>query len=144
MLDPKLVRSQTDVVAQRLKRKNFRFDVDTFNRLEARRKQIQIRTEELQSEQNRRSKEIGKAKAAGEDIQPLLDQVNDLKAQRAQAEDALRVLQEEMNDFVAGIPNLPDEDVPAGESEDDNIEVRTWGEPQDLGFEPRDHVDLGG
>lgn len=143
MLDPKMVRSQTEIVAERLKRKHFSFDLEGFRALEARRREIQVRTEELQSEQNRRSKDIGQAKARGEDIQPLLDTVNDLKAQRAQAEDQLRTLQEALNDFLAGIPNLPDDDVPEGETEDDNVEIRRWGEPAAFDFEPRDHVALG-
>ncbi len=143
MLDPKLVRSQTEIVAERLKRKHFSFDLATFNDLENRRKALQVRTEEVQSEQNRRSKEIGQAKARGEDIQPLLESVNDLKRQRAEAEEELKALQEELNGFLAGIPNLPDDDVPEGESEDDNLEVRRWGEPPSFDFEPLDHVALG-
>ena len=143
MLDPKLVRSQPEIVAQRLKRKHFDFDLDAFNQLEARRRQIQVRTEEAQSEQNRRSKEIGQAKARGEDIQPLLDAVDELKRQRAEAEEQLKALQEELNAFLAGIPNLPDDDVPEGESEDDNVEVRLWGEPPGFDFEPLDHIALG-
>ncbi len=143
MLDPKRVRSQTEEIARRLAIKNFDFDIATFEQLEERRRALQVRTETLQSEQNKRSKSIGKAKAAGEDIQPLLDEVEDLKKQRSEAEDQLRGLQEELTAFLAGIPNLPDEDVPAGNDEDDNVEVRTWGTPKTLDFEPQDHVALG-
>lgn len=143
MLDPKRVRTQTEEIARRLAIKNFAFDTATFETLEERRRATQVRTETLQSEQNRRSRSIGKAKAAGEDIQPLLDEVESLKAQRSEAEEELRSLQEELNGFLAGLPNLPDEGVPEGGSEDDNVELRTWGTPRDFDFEPRDHVALG-
>ncbi|MAL96867.1 MAG: serine--tRNA ligase [Alteromonadaceae bacterium] len=143
MLDPRRIRADAAAVAEQLKRKNFSFDTARFTALEDKRKNLQVRAEELQGEQNRRSKEIGKAKAAGEDIQPLLDAVNDLKQQRAEAEDQLRALQEEFNGFLAGLPNLPDGDVPAGASEDENVEVRRWGDVPSFGFSPRDHVDIG-
>ncbi len=144
MLDPKLVRSQTEDIAKRLAVRNYVFDTEGFQSLESRRRTLQVRTEELQSEQNKRSKSIGKAKAAGEDIQPLLDVVDDLKAQKADAEQELRVLQEEITQFLAGIPNIPDESVPAGKDEDDNVEIRQWGTIPTFDFEPKDHVDLGG
>ncbi|MGP9831270.1 serine--tRNA ligase [Marinobacter sp. NSM] len=143
MLDPKRVRSQTEEIARRLAIKNFEFDVATFERLEERRRAIQVRAETLQSEQNKRSKSIGKAKAAGEDIKPLLEEVDNLKQQKAEAEEELRSVQESLNAFFAGIPNLPDEDVPPGANEDDNVETRVWGTPRRFDFEPRDHVALG-
>ncbi|MCK0105567.1 serine--tRNA ligase [Marinobacter sp. S0848L] len=143
MLDPKRVRSQTEEIARRLAIKNFELDVATFEQLEERRRAIQVRTETLQSEQNKRSKSIGKAKAAGEDIKPLLDEVESLKQQRGEAEDELRSVQEALNAFFAGIPNVPDEDVPPGKSEDDNVETRVWGTPKEFDFEPKDHVALG-
>ncbi|MFV8571036.1 serine--tRNA ligase [Marinobacter sp. SBS5] len=143
MLDPKRVRSQTEEIARRLAIKNFELDVATFEQLEERRRAIQVRTETLQSEQNKRSKSIGKAKAAGEDIKPLLDEVESLKQQRSEAEDELRSVQEALNAFLAGIPNVPDEDVPPGKSEDDNVETRVWGTPREFDFEPKDHVALG-
>ncbi len=143
MLDPKRVRTQTEEIARRLAIKNFDFDTATFERLEERRRAVQMQTEALQSEQNKRSKSIGKAKAAGEDIQPLLDEVENLKARRSEAEDELRSLQDELTAFLSGIPNLPDEDVPAGKDENDNVEVRTWGTPREFDFEVKDHVALG-
>ncbi|GGY82274.1 serine--tRNA ligase [Marinobacter zhanjiangensis] len=143
MLDPKRVRAETDEIARRLAVKHYTFDRDLFNELEEKRRSIQVRTETLQGEQNRRSKSIGKAKAAGEDIQPLLQEVDDLKRQKAEAEDELRSVQESLNAFLAGIPNVPDESVPAGESEDDNVEVRQWGTPRTFDFEVKDHVSLG-
>nr|MCS5560947.1 serine--tRNA ligase [Marinobacter nauticus] len=129
--------------ARRLAIKNFEFDIATFEQLEERRRAIQVRTENLQSEQNKRSKSIGKAKAAGEDIKPLLEEVESLKQQRGDAEDELRSVQESLNAFFAGIPNLPDDDVPPGASEDDNVETRVWGTPREFDFEPKDHVALG-
>ncbi|BES71595.1 serine--tRNA ligase [Marinobacter nanhaiticus D15-8W] len=143
MLDPKRVRNQTEDIARRLAVRNYTFDVEAFQSLESRRRSLQVRTEELQSEQNKRSKAIGKAKAAGEDIQPLLDAVEDLKRQRGDAEDELRALQEELNAFLSGIPNVPDDSVPEGKDEDDNVELRTWGNVPAFDFEPKDHVDLG-
>jgi len=143
MLDPKRVRTQTEEIARRLAVKNFEFDIATFEQLEERRRAIQVRTENLQSEQNKRSKSIGKAKAAGEDIKPLLEEVESLKQQRGDAEDELRSVQESLNAFFAGIPNLPDDDVPPGASEDDNVETRVWGTPREFDFEPKDHVALG-
>lgn len=143
MLDPKRVRTQTEDIARRLATKNFNFDIATFEQLEERRRAIQVRTEALQSEQNKQSKSIGKAKAAGEDIQPLKDAVESLKQQKSEAETELRGLQEELNGFLAGIPNLPDEDVPAGKDDTENVEVRTWGTPATLEFEAKDHVALG-
>ncbi|MEH6356035.1 MAG: serine--tRNA ligase [Marinobacter sp.] len=143
MLDPKRVRSQTEDIARRLAIKNFTFDTATFEQLEERRRGLQVRTETLQSEQNKKSKSIGKAKASGEDIQPLLDEVDDLKARKSEAEDQLRELQEELNHFFAGIPNVPDEGVTAGKDEADNVELRTWGTPRVFSFEPQDHVALG-
>lgn len=143
MLDPKLVRNQTEEIARRLAIKNFVFDIAAFEKLEERRRAIQVSTETLQGEQNKKSKSIGKAKAAGEDIQPLLDEVESLKSRKSEAEEELRTLQEELNNFLAGIPNLPDDSVTTGDSEDDNVEVRTWGTPRSFDFEPKDHVELG-
>ncbi|HEA52595.1 hypothetical protein LCGC14_0884230 [marine sediment metagenome] len=143
MLDPKLVRNQTEDIARRLAIKNFVFDVAAFEKLEERRRALQVRTETLQGEQNKKSKLIGKAKAAGEDIQPLREEVESLKSRKSEAEEELRTLQEELYGFLAGIPNLPDDGVPTGKSEEDNVEVRTWGTPKTFDFEPKDHVTLG-
>ncbi|PVY78229.1 seryl-tRNA synthetase [Tamilnaduibacter salinus] len=143
MLDPKTVRSEPETIAERLAVRGYRFDLETFRRLEDRRRSLQVQTEELQSEQNRRSKSIGKAKAAGEDIQPLLQEVEDLKRRKGEAEEALRDLQHEMTDFLSAIPNIPAETVPEGEDDSDNVELRRWGTPPAFEFEARDHVSLG-
>ncbi|RMG56935.1 MAG: serine--tRNA ligase, partial [Gammaproteobacteria bacterium] len=143
MLDPKLLRSQLDEVAERLARRGYHLDKARFQALEERRKALQTRTQELQSLRNQRSKAIGKAKAQGEDIQPLLDEVADLGEQLKASEHALRELQAEIDAFMLEIPNLPDDSVPVGNDEGDNVEIRRWGEPPQFDFEPKDHVDLG-
>ncbi|ARU57303.1 seryl-tRNA synthetase [Oleiphilus messinensis] len=143
MLDAKLIRTDIDAVAERLKRKGFKLDVAQINELEAKRKNVQTKTEQLQSERNSRSKMIGKAKAAGEDIQPLIAEMDQFGAALESAKDELKVIQDELQAILDGIPNLPDDNVPEGASEDDNVEVRLWGTPQEFSFEPRDHVDLG-
>jgi seryl-tRNA synthetase len=143
MLDPRLIRNQLTDVADQLKRRAFDLDVEKFQQLEARRKELQVRTEELQAERNRSSKSIGKAKAAGEDIQPLLDQVAGLGEQLDAAKQKLDEVQEQLNDELMGIPNLAHESVPVGSDEAQNEELRRWGEPAAFDFEARDHVDLG-
>lgn len=143
MLDPKLFRTQLAETAELLARRGFTVDVATIEALETERKTIQTKTQELQSERNTSSKAIGKAKAAGEDIQPLLDAVASLGGQLKEAEGRLGEIQDELNSILMGIPNIPDESTPSGDGEDDNVEVRKWGEPREFDFDPRDHVDLG-
>ncbi|SDK17445.1 serine--tRNA ligase [Microbulbifer yueqingensis] len=143
MLDPKLIRTQMDEVAATLKKRGFELDTARLQELEERRKELQVRTESLQSERNSKSKNIGRAKAAGEDIAPLLKEVESLGGQLGEAKQALGELQEELDSILSAIPNLLDESVPEGETEDDNVEVRTWGAPRSFPFEVKDHVDLG-
>ena len=143
MLDPKLLRTDLEAVAANLARRGFVLDVDKFRELEARRKTLQIQTDELRNRRNRESKNIGKAKAAGDDIQPLLDQVADLGDQLKEAEEALQEAREGVNQILLESPNLIADSVPDGADESDNRELRRWGEPPEFDFEPRDHVDLG-
>ncbi len=143
MLDPRLFRSELELVQQQLKRRGINFDADAYLALENRRKEIQVKTQDLQNERNTRSKTIGQAKAKGEDIQPLLDQVADLGDQLKTAESELDQIQTSLNALMEGIPNILDEAVPAGKSEDDNVEVSRWGEIRSFDFTPKDHVDLG-
>jgi seryl-tRNA synthetase len=143
MLDPKTLRNDLDTTAARLARRGFVLDTDAFNRMENARKELQVRTQELQSERNTRSKAIGQAKARGEDIEPLKAEVSRLGDELKDCENRLGELQQELSDFLMGIPNLPHESVPQGDDEDHNEEVRRWGEPRQLAFEPKDHVDLG-
>ncbi|MGR2741068.1 serine--tRNA ligase [Billgrantia sp. Q4P2] len=144
MLDPKLLRSDLDAVAQRLAKRGFDLDTERLEALESRRRELQTETEALQNERNTRSKAIGKAKAAGEDIQPLLDEVSDLGDRLDAAKRQLAEVQEEWEALASGIPNLPHDSVPEGESEEENVELHRWGTPRDYDFEVRDHVDLGG
>jgi seryl-tRNA synthetase len=143
MIDPKLLRQSAADVAANLARRGFEFDADAYLALEERRKALQVETEQLQSERNKNAKNIGKAKAQGEDIGPLLAAVKDLGDRLEASEQALQDVQAALRDVELGLPNLLADDVPTGNSEDDNTEVRTWGEPQDLGFEARDHIELG-
>ena len=143
MLDPKLLRNDLEWVAGQLSRRGFVLDTDSLQALETRRKDIQMQTQQLQAERNSRSKGIGKAKAAGEDIAPLLKEVEGLGSQLKQKEDELAGVQDELNSILLGIPNIPHESVPDGKGEEDNPEIRRWGEPPGFDFEPKDHVDLG-
>jgi seryl-tRNA synthetase len=143
MLDPKILRSELDQVAASLLLKNYELDKQAFNQLESQRKSLQVETQNLQSERNSKSKLIGKAKAQGEDIQPLLDEVANLGDSLKQAEQKLEALQQQIDDQILGIPNLPHESVPQGNSEEDNTVVFTWGTPAEYDFEVRDHVELG-
>ncbi|UTW13197.1 serine--tRNA ligase [Marinobacterium rhizophilum] len=143
MLDPKYVRSNPEEVAQLLKKKGFDFPVARFSELEQQRKEVQVLTENLQSERNSRSKQIGKAMAAKEDVAPLKAEVKALGEQLDAAKVQLAQLQDALDDLLLGVPNLPDASVPEGQTEDDNVEVRRWGQPRSFDFTPRDHIDLG-
>jgi seryl-tRNA synthetase len=142
MLDPRIIRQELTATAEKLRIKGFELDVSAIESLESRRKELQVQTEELQAERNTRSKAIGKAKAQGEDIQPLLDAVASLGDQLDAKKTALDGVQAELNDILMAVPNIPDASVPAGATEDDNVEVRRWGDPTELPFEAKDHVDL--
>jgi seryl-tRNA synthetase len=143
MLDPKLLRSDISQVAARLARRGYTLDTATLQSLDERRREIQVATQQLQAERNSRSKGIGRAKAAGEDIAPLLQEVEGLGDQLKAKEEELVALQAELNAMLMGIPNLPHESVPDGSGEEDNQEIRRWGALPEFDFEPRDHVDLG-
>ena len=143
MLDPRLIRNELAEVAKALAGRGFKLDQARLQQLEEQRKAIQATTQSLQAERNSKSKNIGKAKAQGDDIQPLLDEVADMGDKLKAAETELNQLQDEMNNILMGIPNIPHESVPAGLSEDDNKEIRRWGEPKQFDFEVKDHVDLG-
>ena len=143
MLDPKLLRSDLAFCQQQLARRGYELDTDMFNALEDKRKDLQVRTQELQKERNARSRAIGEAKAKGEDASAILAEVSNLGDELKQAEDELNKYQIQLNDLLMGIPNLPHESTPDGRNEDDNVEVRKWGEPRQFDFEVRDHVDVG-
>ena len=145
MLESKLLRGNIDFVVEQLKRRNFSFDVDAYNALENQRKIIQVQTQELQNLRNTKSKSIGQAKASGENIEPLLEEVSELGDKLNSAKDQLQEIQSKINEIVLSIPNIPHTSVPEGNSEDDNDEVFSWPEkgPATLDFEPKDHVDIG-
>ena len=144
MLDPALLRQQPAELAQRLRAtRGYELDVAAFEALEADRKRIQVRTQELQSLRNRRSKAIGQAKAKGEDVSAIMAEVagfaDELKASEVQLDE----LREKIEVLSLGIPNLPSEDVPAGKDESENVEQLRWGTPRVFDFEVKDHVELG-
>lgn len=143
MLDPRLLRSELSHIAAQLAWRGVTLDKERCEALEARRKALQVETQELQNERNRRSKAIGKAKAAGEDTAPLLAEVADLGERLKTAQARLADLQEELQGLARGLPNLPHADVPDGTGEADNREERRWGAPRVFDFAPKDHVDLG-
>ncbi len=143
MLDPRLFRTELEYVKQQLDRRSFEFDSTAYEALEARRKEVQIKTQDLQNEKNKSAKSIGQAKAKGEDIQPLLDQVQHLGDQLKAAESELAEIQADMSAIMEAVPNLLDEQVPVGKTEDDNVEISRWGELPEFSFEAKDHVDLG-
>lgn len=142
MLDAKLLRTELETVAEKLKTRGFELDTAQIETLEAQRKELQAKTQSLQAERNSRSKEIGKAKSQGLDIEPLLAEVADLGDQLEAAKTASDEVQAQIEDIYAGIPNLPHESTPIGGGEDDNVEIRKWGEPKAFEFEVKDHVDL--
>ncbi|MDZ7923200.1 MAG: serine--tRNA ligase [Marinagarivorans sp.] len=143
MLDPKLFRNDIEHLAQALKARGFELDVTTFNQLEEQRKKLQVNCETLQQARNASAKNIGQAKAKGEDIAPLLAAVDSMKAQLSEAETGLADVQNRLDALLAGVPNVPDASVPAGLKEEDNVEVIRVGEIPVLGFDAKDHVDLG-
>ena len=143
MLDPQLFRKDLDATQAALARRGFELDVDWIRDMEARRKQLQVETERLQAERNSQSRAIGKAKAAGEDISALLEEVARFSEALKNHERQLAELKQELEQYLLGVPNLPHESVPEGRDEQDNVEVRRWGQPPQFEFSPRDHVDLG-
>ncbi|WP_185230490.1 serine--tRNA ligase [Teredinibacter franksiae] len=143
MLDPKFIRAQLNDVAEGLKKRGYQLDVAKIQALEEERKVAQVESENLQQQRNTKSKGIGKAKASGEDIAPLLKEVENLKSALTEAEKKLSNVQLQMDDIISGIPNLLSDDVPVGKNEDDNVEVSKWGEPRTFDFDVKDHVDVG-
>jgi seryl-tRNA synthetase len=143
MLDPKLLRTELSATAEGLARRGFLLDVALIERLESERKDAQIEAERLQAERNSRSKAIGQAKAKGEDVQALLDEVASLGTRMDAAKARFAAIAEQMDALALSLPNLPHSSVPDGEDEAGNVEVKRWGEPTRFAFEPQDHVALG-
>ena len=143
MIDPKLLRQSAHDVAKNMARRNFEFDADAYLALEERRKSLQVGVESLRAGKNTSAKSVGKAKAQGQDIEPLLAAVKDLGDKLDQSESELQSLQTEIQEIELGLPNMLHDDVPEGSDETDNTEVLTWGDVPKFDFEPLDHVDLG-
>lgn len=143
MIDPKLFRSDLDGVIANLARRGINFDKDEYLSLEENRKSLQVKTQALQNHRNSRSKLIGRAKAAGEDIQPLLNEVADLGKALDEAKIAYQKAQSELDDLLLRLPNLLSDEVPFGKSEADNVEVKRWGKLPEFDFEPQDHAAIG-
>lgn len=143
MLDIKLLRKDPKEVAKLLKRRGYEFDVKQFSKLEEERKQVQTKTENLQATRNEKSKQIGQAKAKGENADAILKKVATLGDDLKKNADELAVVQKQLDEILWGMPNIPHESVPVGISEKDNEEVRKWGEPKHFDFEALDHVALG-
>ena len=143
MLDPKLLRTDIESTAKKLARRGFALDTAALVNLEEKRKRVQVATQQLQAERNAKSKAIGMAKAKGEDTSTLMKEVADIGAALKQAEAELEQIQNELTGIALGIPNIPHESVPDGKSENDNAEIRRWGEPRKFDFQPKDHTDLG-
>lgn len=143
MLDAQLFRQNLAELAEKLATRGFSLPVERLADLESRRKACQTATQELQAERNSRSKAIGKAKAAGEDVAAIMAGVAELGESLKAKEAELDQIQSELLEIVAGVPNLPHDSVPVGRSEEDNQEIRRWGEPRAFAFEPKDHVDVG-
>ena len=142
MLDPKLFRGDLDELAAQLLKKKYVLEIDRIQSLESQRKQLQIDTETLQNERNTKSKSIGKAKAAGEDIEPLKKQVGELGDKLNASKAALVEVQDELFDIQARVPNIPDQAVPEGNDEESNVEVLRWGQPGNFDFKVKDHVEI--
>ncbi|MEY3666532.1 MAG: hypothetical protein RL572_72, partial [Pseudomonadota bacterium] len=143
MLDPKWLRTEPEKLAALLKKKHFDLDITQVNALDVHRRELQQETEKLQNERNMRSKAIGQAKAAGQDVAPLLAAVADLGDSLEQNKKALAEVQEAFTDLLMRIPNVPQESVPEGRDEHGNVELRRWGTPREFAWEPKDHVALG-
>jgi len=143
MLEPHSLRNDIDSVAAALSKRNMTLDKSAIQALEDKRKAIQIKTEELQSLRNSKSKEIGAIKSKGGDAQSIMDEVAAIKVQLDESESELDAIQLKLNEILYSIPNIPHDSVPNGKTEEDNEEVRKWGEPKKFDFEVKDHVDLG-
>ena len=145
MLDSKLLRTELDETAEKLARRGFKLDVETLRNLEEQRKSLQVKTEELQAQRNSRSKSIGQAKAKGdhEEADRIMADVANLGSELDDAKAALTELQQQIETIALSVPNLPDDSVPYGKDEEENVEVLRWGNPLAYDFEVKDHVELG-
>lgn len=143
MIDPKLLRTELDTVAEKLAKRGYTLDTAFWQQVETERKAIQVKTEALQAKKNAGAKQVGLMKRNGENTDALMAEMATISSDMKQAEDELKALQDKIQAAALTIPNLPDESVPDGEDENDNVEVRKWGEPRQFDFDIKDHSDLG-
>ena len=143
MLDSQLLRKDLSQVISRLARRGFVFDESTYNTLESERKQLQIKTESLQADRNKLSKEVGRVKGSGGDASTIVADVSKLAEELKSTNSELILVQSKLESFFLNLPNLPMDDVPLGSDEGGNQELRKWGVVSEMGFSPKDHVDLG-
>ncbi|AKG17372.1 seryl-tRNA synthetase [Moraxella bovoculi] len=143
MLDPKLLRGDLTALKEKLATRGYELDVAFWTDVEIKRKELQVRTEELQAQKNAGAKKIGELKRSGENADDLLAQMEKVSEQMKTAENELRDLQAVITNASLAIPNLPDDSVPVGADESDNVEVRKWGVPRAFDFEIKDHTDIG-
>ncbi|MGB7738188.1 MAG: aminoacyl--tRNA ligase-related protein, partial [Steroidobacteraceae bacterium] len=143
MLDARLLRSDPATVAANLARRGFKLDVERFQALEDRRKAAQVAADEVRAARNAHAKNVGKAKAQGQDIASLLAAGEELGTRMAGLDKELADVQAEFDELILGLPNMLHESVPNGRDEADNVEVRRWGTPRQFEFAPLDHVAIG-
>lgn len=143
MIDPKLLRSDPEAVARNLARRGYVLDVQALKFLEERRKPWQVESDRLRAERNANAKAVGMAKGKGEDVTALIAKGENLTGDLAKAEQELAAVQEALEQWQLGLPNLLHESVPEGRDESANVEVRRWGEPRKLAFKARDHMEIG-
>jgi len=143
MLDPNLLRNQLAETAKRLKTRGFDLDVGALEQVETERKQLQVRTQELQNLRNTRSKAIGQAKSKGEDVSALMAEVAGIGDELKASETRLEAIRAQIEAIALEMPNLPDASVPAGRDETGNVEQHRWGTPRSFEITVRDHVELG-
>jgi seryl-tRNA synthetase len=143
MLDPQLLRTDPDGVAEALTGRGYTLDTAEWRQLEAKRKDLQVRVQDLQNQKNQSARSIGQAKSRGEDIQPLLDEVKHLGEELGRIESEFADVQARQQAWLMDMPNVPLPEVPRGRDESDNVEIRRWGEAPTFGYKARDHVELG-
>ncbi|HEC13258.1 MAG TPA: serine--tRNA ligase [Acidiferrobacteraceae bacterium] len=143
MLNPKLFREELDATSRRLAARGYNLNVGQLRDLEGKRKALQIETQSLQNERNVQSKRIGQAKANGEDTAHIMQAVATLGETLKDRSERLSAVQQELEEVLSDIPNIPDSSTPDGKSEDDNVELRQWGTPKSYNFDVLDHVELG-
>jgi len=143
MIDPKLLRQHLDETAAKLKRRGYAIDLEKLSDLEEKRKSLQVETQALQQQRNDLSKQVGQLKSKGEDASTVLAEVANIGQTLKTVETQFEEAQQQLQALYAGIPNIPDDSVPEGKDENDNIVERSWGEPTKFDFEPKDHIQLG-